>query len=844
MKRKLLFSAIIMACIMLLTDRAYAQAPDWTPTPGLQYNMQIVGRLQLIDNSYSDDANDLVGAFVDDVSRGVASPTGTNPNDRVYLTIGSNALSGDTITLQAYIAVEDTIYAVELYEDDGLTLVTDLIFNSGTTLGTYALPYIFRLSDNSHTVTFDVTPAAGAGGFVDVNGTEYDDTETISVVDGNDLIMTFVPDSVSGYHVESVDFGATNVFDFSTDEELLQPNGTFIDTLENVTADITVTVVYALNEYTLTYTAGLNGTLQWDANGDTNVDPLDPLEVDLAEVEQTVTHGDDAVEVEAVPDLAVGVPPVDYMFYRWSDGSDDNPRTDLNVASDLEVTALFVPDTWTPGSNYQYSMTIVGELIINDTVSVNEFDLVAAFVGGDCRGIASPDPDFDGLVFLNIGSNDGSSEEIELFILDSETGDICPAGGSITFVSNLQLGTLNNPYTIACQVELEMNYGVGFTWFSANVDIGSWDVADYFHDDNVAPDPEVEDRIIGQTSFALNTGAAWVGGLTEIDPEKMYRFRIPTGGNVAKTLTVNGAPVSITPINLFAGFTWLGYMPQDTLNVNVALDDITPAPTADDRIVGQTSFAIYNGTSWIGSLSNMYPGRGYIIKLANASTLTYPSPVVTSMKATSPQVKETVSPIGLYPAAHMKNTMTVLGKLELNAQEYSLNENDVVYAFIDGEVRGMAAPTANDGLIFMNIGDNNEEAKPVHFKVWIDNMQQLFDVEGSLAYEALGEAGSLNEPYIFKLDASNTSAGVRTIGQPYPNPFNNETMIPFTLGEAGQVELEVYNSMGQLVKSIRESKNSSGSHNITLSRENLQSGMYFYVIRVNNNQQTGTLIIN
>lgn len=827
MKKKLLFSAIIMACIMLLTDRAYAQAPDWTPTPGLQYNMQIVGRLQLIDNSYSDDANDLVGAFVDDVSRGVASPTGIDPLDRVYLTIGSNALSGDTITLQAYIAVEDTIYAVELYEDDGLTLVADLIFNSGTTLGTYLDPYIFRLSDNSHTVTFDITPAAGAGGFVDVNGTEYDDTETIAVIDGNDLIMTFIPDSVSGYHVQTVAFGATNVFDFSTDEALLQPNGTFIDTLANVTTDSTVTVVFALNQYTLNYTAGLNGEL---ISGIDTIPTGDTLS-------QVVVHLADA-------DTVLANPAANYIFYLWSDGSSVNPRIDVDVTSNLDVTALFVPDTWTPGSNYQYSMTIVGELIINGAASLNEFDLVAAFVNDTCRGIASPNPDFDGLVFLNIGSNDGSSEEVELFILDSETGTICPAGGAITFVSNLQLGTLNNPYLIACEVDLEMDYGVGFTWFSANVDIGSWDVADYFADANVDPDPQTEDRIIGQTSFALHTaGGTWVGGLTEIDPEKMYRFRIPTGGNVAKTLTVSGAPVSITPINLFAGFTWLGYLPQDTLNVNDALDDLTPAPTADDRIVGQTSFAIYNGTSWIGSLSNMYPGRGYIIKLANASTLTYPSPAVTSMKSSTPQVKETVSPIGLYPAANMKNTMTVLGKLELNAQEYSLNENDVVYAFIDGEVRGMAAPTANDGLIFMNIGDNNEEAKPVHFKVWIDNMQQLFDVQGSLAYEALGEAGSLNEPYIFKLDASNTSAGVRTIGQPYPNPFNNETMIPFTLGEAGQVELEVYNSMGQLVKSLRESKSSAGSHNITLNRENLQSGMYFYVIRVDNNQQTGTLMV-
>jgi hypothetical protein len=213
------------------------------------------------------------------------------------------------------------------------------------------------------------------------------------------------------------------------------------------------------------------------------------------------------------------------------------------------------------------------------------------------------------------------------------------------------------------------------------------------------------------------------------------------------------------------------------------------------------------------------------------------------LKSSTPQIKKTVSPIGLEPKANMKNTMTVLGKLELNAQEYSLNQNDVVYAFIDGEVRGMATPTENDGLIFLSIGDNNEEAKPVVFKVWVDNLQQLFDVQGSLAYEALGEAGSLNDPYIFKLDATSKTENSLSIGQPYPNPFNDQTMIPFSLNKAGQVNVKVYNSMGQLVKNVTESKNSAGSHSIAIERENLQAGMYFYVIRVDNNQQTGTLMV-
>lgn len=834
MKRKLPFLAALLAVFLIFTDQLIAQAPDWTPPPGLQYNMQIVGRLQYTDLSYSDDGDDLVAGFVNNVSRGVTSPVGTNPNDRVYLSIGSNALNGEIITFQAYIATEDTIYAVDLYDDNDDPVI-NLVFVAGAILGTYADPYTFRLSDNSHTVTFDVTPANGSGGFVIANGNNYDDNETVSVIDGSDLILTFTPTTSAGFHVQSVDYGGPNVFTFPADVDLLQPNGNFIDTLENVTGAVTVTVVYALNEYGLIYTAGPNGVVEWDEDGDTNISGV--LEEDLPEVEQTVTHGGDAEEVIAVPDLG-------YVFYLWSDGVTTAARTDLDVTDSIIVTALFVPTGWTPGSNYQYSMTIVGNLFIDNEISLNENDLVAAFVGGDCRGIASPSFALGGLVFMNIGSNDGSTEEVQLKILDSETGDVCDAGGNILFISNLQLGTLNNPYSIACEVEMELNYGVGFTWFSTNIDIGSWDVNDYFDDDNVAPDPEAEDRIIGQTAFALNTGATWVGGLSQINPKSMYRFRIPTGGNVAKELTIAGAPVALSAINLPAGFTWLGYLPTECQPVNDALDDLTPAAASNDRIIGQTTFAIFNGTTWIGSLTQMCPGAGYIIKLTSASVLNYPAPTSNALKSNEITQQTVVSPIGLEPKANMKNTMTVLGKLELNAQEYSLNPNDVVYAFINGEVRGMAAPTEHDGLIFMSIGDNNEDAKPVHFKVWINNLQQLFDVQGSLAYEALGEAGSLNDPYIFKLDATSQTKNTLSIGQPYPNPFNDQTMIPFSLNKAGQINVKVYNSMGQLVKNMTESRNSAGTHSIAIERENLQAGMYFYVIRVDNNQQTGTLIIN
>ncbi len=71
----------------------------------------------------------------------------------------------------------------------------------------------------------------------------------------------------------------------------------------------------ALEQYTLTYEAGPNGSI----SGDTP---------------QTINHGGSGTAVTAVPELH-------YHFIQWSDGNTDNPRTDTNVMSDINVTASF-----------------------------------------------------------------------------------------------------------------------------------------------------------------------------------------------------------------------------------------------------------------------------------------------------------------------------------------------------------------------------------------------------------------------------------------------------------------------------------------------------------------------
>lgn len=64
--------------------------------------------------------------------------------------------------------------------------------------------------------------------------------------------------------------------------------------------------------------------------------------------------------------------------------------------------------------------------------------------------------------------------------------------------------------------------------------------------------------------------------------------------------------------------------------------------------------------------------------------------------------------------------------------------------------------------------------------------------------------------------------------QNYPNPFNGETHIGYSLPEAANVELIIYDSTGREVASLVDDFVQAGSYNVDWKHDNLASGVYFY----------------
>ena len=68
--------------------------------------------------------------------------------------------------------------------------------------------------------------------------------------------------------------------------------------------------------------------------------------------------------------------------------------------------------------------------------------------------------------------------------------------------------------------------------------------------------------------------------------------------------------------------------------------------------------------------------------------------------------------------------------------------------------------------------------------------------------------------------------------QNFPNPYNPETRVQYSLSEAGQVKLEVFDITGRHVATLVDQKEEAGHHEVLFDGSNLTSGIYLYRLQV------------
>jgi len=93
---------------------------------------------------------------------------------------------------------------------------------------------------------------------------------------------------------------------------------------------------------------------------------------------------------------------------------------------------------------------------------------------------------------------------------------------------------------------------------------------------------------------------------------------------------------------------------------------------------------------------------------------------------------------------------------------------------------------------------------------------------------------SLRVTYAAGIDDAPIKPIVSKLYQNYPNPFNPCTEIKFDLAKSSHVKLSVFNASGEMVKILANNTLSNGTHSYNFDGSNLNSGVYYYQLSVNN----------
>jgi len=79
--------------------------------------------------------------------------------------------------------------------------------------------------------------------------------------------------------------------------------------------------------------------------------------------------------------------------------------------------------------------------------------------------------------------------------------------------------------------------------------------------------------------------------------------------------------------------------------------------------------------------------------------------------------------------------------------------------------------------------------------------------------------------------------------QNYPNPFNPSTVIKYYLPKSENIEISVFNILGEKVSELVNAKMNAGYHSVTFDGSNLSNGIYFYKISANNFRKVRKMIL-
>ena len=355
--------------------------------------------------------------------------------------------------------------------------------------------------------------------------------------------------------------------------------------------------------------------------------------------------------------------------------------------------------------------------------------------------------------------------------------------------------------------DLELALVTGWNWISHNLNT------------NVNVDDVKANalRILGQEEETdKDETFGFVGDLTELKPVTGYKMQmlandaIPLSGKLFNT--------SYKSISLSEGWNWIGYPFANEMEISQALANFTP--DEEDYIIGQDGFAEYVDGEWIGTLSTLAPGLGYIYKSGSSKQMFFNSTATLSSRM---EIKRLLLKNGdpwtcdkyKYPNVMPMTARIYNGDFEEKADDY------YVAAFCGNECRGVGK-TVKDCIMMNVYGQGNET---ITFKVINKQTDQLVDVAQSVKF-ADDILGTYSHPFQLTLGEDATDIAEVGDGSITITPSIVKDHLTVSSGNQRVDRLTIYGTNGAVIATWKKLHN---GHTVDVS--SIPAGAYLVKVK-------------
>ncbi|NCB67844.1 MAG: T9SS type A sorting domain-containing protein [Bacteroidia bacterium] len=508
----------------------------------------------------------------------------------------------------------------------------------------------------------------------------------------------------------------------------------------------------------------------------------------------------------------------------------NNVRKILSIR--LRVTGTR-PDWSVNLNNFENSMNITGKILVNNRPKEDTSDILAAFIGDKCIGVTSPvyvGSNNAYFTFADIYGNASENDKTITFKLwEASTGRIYPeistSNPNITFVPNQILGNVNAPiiFNAADVVEQSIPLKKGWSWISTNITHNAPDVLTQMKNSLL----DVGVLIKGRSTYIQQPG--WVGTLNAVSEKSMYVINTNIDHNLILKGT-NATPESTT-IDITNGWNWISYVPNFSTSLKNALAGLNA--TVGDQIKAQSGYASYTGANgWIGSLTFMQPGKGYMYYSANNTTHNFVYPSSLSQRVNALRAKQESQNRWQANESKFAGSMTITAIVIHSDAEIRSDQIELA-AFSGNECRGTVMLQYVESLdkymgFLMVYGENNDD---ISLRIFDHNANQEIAVNNvALRFATDAMHGSPNNPYQVNTGTTGITDNLWlneiTL---YPNPVIDNLQV---IGSWDVIDLlEITDMSGRLI--LKEYKFSKSAINVSA----LESGMYILKITKDKNSK-------